>query len=520
MNAGRLARIFLFLVVGALVAGCEYGPFKTQQVRLADWEASLPDDTFYADEQWYLDMIGAPDAWGLYESLLDGNRSIEVRRDLPLPQPVAVAVIDTGIDAEHPELRDVLGIGGVNVVGTSVDYIPTGGYQATMSGIEHGTHVAGLVGARAGNSFGISGVAFNRDLPVPIRIAGVRALADIGPSGGTLGDLIEGILYAAGAVDGVPRPSLPVQVINMSLGGSFTNTQDIALLESALEVAAKRDIVMVAAAGNKGLEDGIEWPAKSRHVIAVGAVDFSAEASSSERSSFSDFGKEIEIMAPGAYASTVDLENGLLSTWPGSAFQEQAGTSMATPLVAGAVAMIRSVNPGLSAAEVRSTLRDTTLDLNTEGFDMQTGYGLLQIDAALQAAAESPFGYPLSSSALEERQSRVGTMSADELRTLFLTESVDEVEIGPDLFSLLVYVEADADYRETFGSLGLSVEEAIQIGNLSQGTLVRVDVSRWDSSRIRNLLVDLQARDEVLLAVPDRPSVSSSLGPTRSFTSP
>ena len=130
---------------------------------------------------------------------------------------------------------------------------------------------------------------------------------------------------------------------------------------------------MVAAAGNKGLEDGIEWPAKSRHVIAVGAVDFSAEASSSERSSFSDFGKEIEIMAPGAYASTVDLENGLLSTWPGSAFQEQAGTSMATPLVAGAVAMIRSVNPGLSAAEVRSTLRDTTLDLNTEGFDMQTG---------------------------------------------------------------------------------------------------------------------------------------------------
>ncbi|ART76010.1 peptidase S8 [Sutcliffiella horikoshii] len=251
---------------------------------------------------------------------------------------VKVAVLDTGIDASHEDLNVV---GGASFVSEEPD--------ALTDGNGHGTHVAGTIAA-VNNNTGVLGVAFDVDLYA------VKVLSAGGS--GTLAGIAQGIEWAI---------NNDMDVINMSLGGSTGSST----LKQASDNAYNSGIVVVAAAGNSGsffgLINTIGYPARYDSVIAVGAVD-----SNNNRASFSSVGSQLEVMAPGVSIN---------STLPGNQYGELNGTSMASPHVAGAAALLLAQNPDLTNVEVRERLRSTATNL---GSSFNYGYGVINLEAALQ----------------------------------------------------------------------------------------------------------------------------------------
>ncbi|OZM58349.1 peptidase S8 [Lottiidibacillus patelloidae] len=249
---------------------------------------------------------------------------------------VKVAVLDTGIQASHEDL---------NVVG-GASFIPAEP-DAFSDYNGHGTHVAGTV-AGLNNNLGVLGVAPS------VSLYAVKVLD--GNGSGTYSGIIQGIEWA---IDN------NMDVINMSLGGDRGSTS----LQIACDNANNSGIVVVAAAGNsgsKGKRNTIGYPAKYASVIAVGAVD-----SSNNRASFSSVGNELEVMAPGV---------SVYSSVPGG-YDTYNGTSMASPHVAGAAALIISSNPSLSNSQVRDRLSNTATPL---GSSFYYGNGVINVQAAVQ----------------------------------------------------------------------------------------------------------------------------------------
>ncbi|QPC47770.1 S8 family peptidase [Mangrovibacillus cuniculi] len=245
---------------------------------------------------------------------------------------IKVAVLDTGVE-NHEDL----------VVKGGTSFIPSMESYADDHG--HGTHVAGIIGAR-NNSIGIVGVAPDAD------IYSVKVLNKQGV--GYLSDVIRGIDWSI---------ENEIDIINLSLSAKESS---VALLE-AVKRAEDNNILIMAAAGNQGdsVADSIGYPAKLDSVIAVGATN-----ELDRRASFSSVGPSLKIVAPG---------NDILSTYKDNTYKSLNGTSMATPFVAGTAALLLQENPSLLAKEMRELLYTEALDLGEKGVDHTTGYGLLQI---------------------------------------------------------------------------------------------------------------------------------------------
>ncbi len=283
-----------------------------------------PTDPWWQDgSQWNLWVIRMDRAW-----------------NLTLGSPtVRVGLVDQGVDYSHPDLKVD---GGRDLVDGDADVLPADPSEF------HGTHVAGIIIGQH-NTVGMAGIAPG------VRFYAVRAFSQ---STTTLDLVVQGIFWL---VD-----SAQVHVINLSLGTS----QPAAILDSAVAYALSRDVVVVAAAGNEGVL-GVNYPARSPGVIAVGAMD-----SLHFRAGYSNWGPELDVMAPGT---------GILSAYPcdppGSgqncmgAYAD--GTSMATPHVTGLVALYLSLHPGATVTEVVRAVRRATVDLDVPGFDQRTGYGLV-----------------------------------------------------------------------------------------------------------------------------------------------
>jgi subtilisin len=208
--------------------------------------------------------------------------------------------------------------------------------------------VAGTVAA-LNNTTGVLGVAYNADLYA------VKVLSASGS--GTLSGIAQGIEWSV---------ANGMNVINMSLGGSSGSIA----LQQACDNAYARGIVVVAAAGNsgsRGKQNTIGYPAKYSSVIAVGAVD-----SNNNRASFSSVGGELEVMAPGV---------SILSTTPGNTYSSFNGTSMASPHVAGAAALIKAKYPSLTNVQIRERLKNTATYL---GDPFYYGNGVIDVEKALQ----------------------------------------------------------------------------------------------------------------------------------------
>ncbi|NJD67144.1 MAG: PKD domain-containing protein [candidate division NC10 bacterium] len=251
---------------------------------------------------------------------------------------IRVAVVDTGIDARHPDLRD-------RIV-RRVNFVPG---EEFIEEETHGTLVAGVIAARADNAIGIYGVAPEVGL---LAVRACRAAAKDRP---------EGVCTSEGIARGIDDALMnDARVINLSLGGPA----DL-LLPRLVDRAAKLGTVVVAAAGNAGPSGRAPYPAALPTVIAVTAVN--ARDGLYPQATRGDF---IDLAAPGVEVMT---------TMPGAQFGVHSGTSLAAAHVSGVVALLLQVSPRLSPEEVQRVLEETAEDLGAAGKDRLYGSG--RVDA-------------------------------------------------------------------------------------------------------------------------------------------
>ncbi|MGH9037068.1 MAG: S8 family peptidase, partial [Acidimicrobiia bacterium] len=296
--------------------------------------------------QWNLDMVPFEASW----PTTDGRG-------------VVVAVVDSGVDAAHEDLT------GAVLAGWDTTTDTPGG---TTDRQGHGTHVAGIIAARVGNGAGMAGTAPG------VRILPVRVLGDNGT--GALSDVIEGIDWAV---------DHGADVINLSLGGPGGGS----VFRTVLDNARKRGVVVVAAAGNDALKGNpVIYPGADPDAIAVASIQ-----PNGLRAPSSTWGPWVDLAAPGASivapcpdsASMCAQARSYDSSLP-SGYARLSGTSMASPHVAAAAALLLSARPDLTPAEIQALLQTTAGDLGAPGTDSEFGAGLIDPQEALARLRPGP----------------------------------------------------------------------------------------------------------------------------------
>ena len=306
--------------------------------------AYTPNDPAFKDsnKNWYLRKINAPKAWDLTRG----------------SDKITIAIVDNGFNLKHPELRSKV-LQPYNVWKHSDDVFP--------QKIDHGTHVAGTALAIANNEQGLCGIAPNCKF-MPIQVANEKGMM-------TTTSVLDGILYALyqGA-----------DVINVSLGSQFSGLsqfpeskqrdliqnhfkEEERLWREVMRIAASHNATLVVAAGNDNVLAGIEALQRPELFITVSAVDKNSQ--NITKANFSNYGSYSKISAPGV---------GIYSTVGSNNYQTMDGTSMAAPIVSGAVALMKSLKSSLTTKQIICILQNT-------GLPTQGKIGkLLQLDKALQ----------------------------------------------------------------------------------------------------------------------------------------
>jgi thermitase len=281
----------------------------------------VPNDPYWSN-QWGPRKIEADYAW----NTTTGDSS------------VLVAVIDTGIDYNHPDLVD-------NYVELGYDWVNNDDYPMDDHG--HGTHCAGIIAGVIDNNEGIAGVA-------QVRMLAEKVLNENGE--GSLENLAKAIIHAT---------DQNANIISMSLGSIKRHTT----LHQAIKYAYDTGVLLVAAAGNTGFRNR-GYPAFNEEVVAVTATD-----ENDEPAEFTTYGNWVEFSAPGV---------NIYSTFLNNSYKYANGTSMATPHVAGVAALALSQFPTLSVDQLRYYLRYTADDLGELGFDVYYGYGRINARKAVE----------------------------------------------------------------------------------------------------------------------------------------
>jgi thermitase len=289
--------------------------------------AAVPNDPYVqSGREWHLAKIQSLDAWNVTSGATN----------------VVVAVLDSGVNAAHPDLAGQL-LPGFDFVGGDADPADDFG---------HGTAVAGVISATANNAAGVAGVAFgSRVLPVKVMDANGFAYYST---------IAQGIYYAV---------AQGARVINISIAG----TSPSATLQNAVNWAWSNNVVVVAAAGNNG-NDVPYYPAACSNAVAVAAT-----TANDALASFSSYGGHLALAAPGEtiWTTVRDVATGY-APWN--------GTSFASPVVAGVAALVFSAQPALTGGQVVSILKQTADDLGAPGFDPWFGFGRVNALRAVTAA--------------------------------------------------------------------------------------------------------------------------------------
>lgn len=285
--------------------------------------AGSVNDPMY-ESQWHMQTMQMEKAW----ENVAGSR----------PQDVIVAVLDTGVDMDHPDLKPNL-LSGYNV------YTNDSNVQDVQG---HGTHVAGIIAAVGNNAQGVVGGAY----PV-VKILPVKVLNDQGLGG--VEDIERGIKWATNWRG--PNGER-VDIINMSLGSDNIHFH----FDEEIRAANEAGILVVAAAGNSNL-NYVGSPAITPETLAVGAVDEQLR-----RASYSNYGYGLDIMGPGS---------NILSTYPDDDYNILSGTSMATPFVSSVAALLKAQQPDLTPAEMRYIMQGTVYDAGEPGWDPEYGSGII-----------------------------------------------------------------------------------------------------------------------------------------------
>jgi subtilisin family serine protease len=270
---------------------------------------------------------------------------------------ITVAVVDTGVMADHSDLSGQVLTGAHFLHSDDGEPVEPGtGGTDDFSG--HGTHVAGTIAAKSNNSTGVSGAAPG------VQVLPVKVLCKDGS--GFTSDVADGIMWAVDA---------GADVINLSLGGGGTTGE-----EAAVQYARDNNVAVVAAGGNDGNNGPASYPAAYSdlysNVIAVAATDNNnAHPSYGTNGINADY---LDVAAPGGVpAAGCNATVEILSTWNDGDYCAIAGTSMSTPHVSAAAALLRSANGACTAAQVKTRIRNTATDLGALGEDSTFGTGLI-----------------------------------------------------------------------------------------------------------------------------------------------
>jgi subtilisin len=251
---------------------------------------------------------------------------------------IVVAILDTGTPKNHPDLLQNIDLSKCR------SFIEDEDIWDIYSG--HGTHVGGTISA-LDNTYGVVGVA------PEVTVVYIKVLSKNGRSSAE--SVLKGLEYCI---------KIKPDIINMSLGASSPMPE----VHNAIKKLTEMDIIVVAAAGNNGLES-VLYPAQYEEVVAVGSYNNNMLK---DRSSFSSYGETLDIMAPGEE---------ILSTYLNGQYAVLSGTSMACPVVVGIVALllsyIRSQNKSLNVEEIKKLLIRNAIDVGEKGFDKYTGWGII-----------------------------------------------------------------------------------------------------------------------------------------------
>jgi serine protease len=381
---------------------------------------ATPNDEFYS-LQWHYPQINLPQAWELTTGSSD----------------VIVAVVDTGVLMNHPDLSGQLTDTGYDFISDSSISNDGGGIDANPddpgdsatpgSSSFHGTHCAGTIAASSNNSTGVAGVSWNTKI-MPIRVLGV--------GGGTVYDILQGVRYAAGlSNDSNTVPDQTADIISMSLGGgSYDQTSQDVYTE-----VRNAGVILIAAAGNESTSTP-SYPASYDGIVSVSAVNINGTLAS-----YSNYGSYVDVAAPGGDSGDYDGDGYADKVWStcgddssGSIqfnYAAYNGTSMATPHMAGVVALMKALNPTMTPAQLDAWLQngDLTNDIGDTGRDDLYGYGLIDAYKAVVAANN---GSPTTVLTVSPTSVNLGVSST----TATLTVS----KIGDDTISVTGVVDSAA----------------------------------------------------------------------------
>ena len=280
---------------------------------------TYPNDPAWGN-QYGLGAIRAPQGW----DITTGSSA------------VVIAIIDTGVDLTHPDLAGKIVAG--------YDFVNNDAVAQDDNG--HGSHVAGISAASSNNGVGVAGTSWGA-LIMPVKVL------DAGASG-SFSNAASGIIWAT---------DHGAHIINLSMGASSHST----IFQNAIDYAYNHGVTLVAASGNSG-SNFVLYPARYPNVMAVGATD-----SSNTIASFSNYGTELDVVAPGVNIYSTGIGNYFYNT----------GTSMSAPYVAGLAAILRGIPGSGSPANLAWAMKSTALDLGAPGRDDYYGDGLIQMDAAI-----------------------------------------------------------------------------------------------------------------------------------------
>lgn len=290
--------------------------------------ASPPNDPLYQMQ------------WGLMNDNINLLRAWELLED---SEEVLVAVIDSGINDEHEDLKYRVAPGGVNFERYNDD-------RNDITDIEnHGTAVSGVIAAQTNNNIGVAGVVGEAS----VRILPLKA-------GYYVSEVIEAIDYAV---------DMEVDVINISMGGP----DYVFAEEEAIQRAINANIVVVAAVGNDAhIDNVLNYPGSYDNVLSVGSID-----SDEKISYFSNYNSTVDLVAPG---------EGIYTTSSDGKYRITYGTSFSSPYVSAICALLKSMDKSLTPSEIENILLSTAMDRGVEGKDDYYGYGLINPVGAINMA--------------------------------------------------------------------------------------------------------------------------------------
>ncbi len=388
-----------------------------------------------AAEEWWLSVIG-----------IDG---------LEPPGPgIPVTVVDSGIDLTHPEFSG------------RPDLLMLNPQEPTPLGGRHGTAVASVVGAPV-NGVGIAGIYPHAVLRSWDAALGEGLRLDTS-------DIVAGILAGARGGRGV---------INLSLGGPGPD----ALIQQAVAAAVRKGSLVVAASGNDGASGRLTYPASYPHVLTVGSVGMDGEVSG-----FSSQSRFVDLVAPGANITTA---------WPINAsesptgYRVSDGTSFSSPLVAGAAAWVWTLRPELDATQLFEIMRRSARDIGPPGRDNASGFGILNVGAAL--AAPAPVPDPLEPNETPDQLRPAGlaggispapALTTKTKRTASLVARLTVAEDPRDLYRIWVpggWTIAVTAQTDTDVDLGLWRADVSTSSTLASGDRLARGAARGPDERLR-----------------------------------